>query len=239
MVALESQLACLPGRAARQRCIELGLPAGSRRDCQKYLLAHFRERPREVVRLRARTISLALYRRVLWILDHLPWDKLPKPSASQRSVAGESISLGRTCCSWGVSHDIIKKKYDPITRAHMQVLWDTLHEIADGFSFTTAHINRNFCGAPHVDRNNVGLSMAFALGEYTGGELVVETDNPRVLACHDTHRRPVIFDGHRPHWVLPYHGTRYSIILYTRKDGKSPTPDTPPPSDGEGGATEC
>ena len=74
----------------------------------------------------------------------------------------------------------------------MQVLWDTLRAIADGFFFTPVHINRNFYGAPHVDRNNVGLSMAFALGDYTGGELVDETENPRILACHDAHRRPVI-----------------------------------------------
>jgi hypothetical protein len=132
-----------------------------------------------------------------------------------------------------------QEKYDPITRALMQVLWDTLHEIAGDFSFSTAHINRNFCGAPHVDRNNVGLSMTFALGEYLRGELVTETENPRILACHDTHRRPVIFDGHRPHWVLPYKGIRYSIVLYTSKDGKSPSTDAASSSSGEEGAADC
>ena len=238
-MALEAQLACLSGSAARERCSQLGLPTGSRAACQKHLLTHFSEHPREVVRFRSRTFPLALYRRALWILDNLPWDKVPKPSPSQRTVAGESISLGRTCSSWGVSHDIIKKKYDPITRALMQVLWDTLHEIAGDFSFSTAHINRNFCGAPHVDRNNVGLSMTFALGEYLGGELVTETENPRILACHDTHRRPVIFDGHRPRWVLPYEGIRYSIVLYTSKDGKSSSTDAASSSSGEGGAADC
>ena len=74
-----------------------------------------------------------------------------------------------------MNHAIIPKKYDRITQALVQVLWDSLREIAGDFSFTTAQINRNFCGAPHIDCCNLGLSMAFALGEYTGGGLAVET----------------------------------------------------------------
>ncbi len=91
--------------------------------------------------------------------------------------------------------------------------------MAGGFECSTAHVNRDFNGVPHVDKNNVGLSWALSLGDFTGGELVIETEDPRVLACHTTKRRPVIFDGHRPHWVLPYEGRRYSVILYTSRNG--------------------
>ena len=99
------------------------------------------------------------------------------------------------------------------------MLWDTLRDLAGGFEYSTAHVNRDFNGVPHVDKNNVGLSWALSLGDFTGGELVCETEDPRVLACHTTRKRPVIFDGHRPHWVLPYEGRRYSVILYTSRNG--------------------
>ena len=107
-----------------------------------------------------------------------------------------------------------------LSRSEKQVFWDTMREMASGFSYSTCHVNKNFNGVPHVDKNNVGLSWALSLGDCEGGELMCETDNPRVLERHTTRRRPVIFDGHRPHWVLPYEGTRYSVILYTSKHGE-------------------
>ena len=61
----------------------------------------------------------------------------------------------------------------------------------------------------------MGPSLAMSLGRFTGGRLVCETDDPQVLLAHRAQRRPVVFDGHRPHWVQPYKGTRYSVILYT------------------------
>ena len=166
---------------------------------------------------------MKLYRRALWILDHLPWDTLRcTKRGPRRSIAADndSFALGRTSGVWGVSHDIVKKGVrDPITRALLQVFWDTLREMAGDFSYSTCHVNRNFNGVPHRDKNNVGLSWALSLGHFTGGELICETEDPRTLACHNTKRRPVIFDGARPHWVTPYEGRRYSVILYTSKDG--------------------
>lgn len=225
MPDLAKQLACLSRSGAQRRCAELGLPAtGSGKHCRKQLLDYFQSVPREIVRPPATAVSLKLYRQALWILDHLPWNSL-SPAASRgarRAIAvdNQSFSLGRTCGVWGVNHETIKKRYkDPIVRALLQVFWDTMREMASGFSYSTCHVNKNFNGVPHVDKNNVGLSWALSLGDFEGGELMCETDNPRVLECHTTRRRPVIFDGHRPHWVLPYEGTRYSVILYTSKHG--------------------
>ena len=217
---MEAQLACLPGSYAQQRCRELGLPAGSGKDCKRRLLEFFRAEPRRMLRLQAAAVPLSLYKRALWILDHLPWDRLCSHGLRAVAQGNQSFSLGRTSGFWGVSHDIIKKSVrDPIARALLQVLWDTLREMAGGFQYSTAHLNRDFNGVPHVDKNNVGLSWALSLGDFTGGELVCETEDPRVLACHTTRKRPVIFDGHRPHWVLPYEGRRYSVILYTSRNG--------------------
>ena len=222
---ITKQVACLSRSAAQRRCGELGLAtSGSGQHCRQRLVEYFYTLPREVLRPVAHAVPLRLYRQALWILDHLPWDSM-SPAVSRgtrRSIAAgnQSFSLGRTHGVWGVSHETIKKRYkDPIVRALLQVLWDTLREMANGFSYSTCHVNKNFTGEPHVDKNNVGLSWALSLGDFEGGELVCETDDPRVLECHATRRRPVVFDGKKPHWVLPYHGTRYSVILYTSKHG--------------------
>ena len=136
------------------------------------------------------------------------------------AAGNESFSLGRTSGIWGVSRETIKKSVrDPLVRALLQIFWDTMREMAGDFGYSTCHVNRNFNGVPHRDKNNVGLSWALSLGDFSGGELVCETEDPRALACHNTKRRPVIFDGARPHWVTPYEGKRYSVILYTSKDG--------------------
>ena len=89
-------------------------------------------------------------------------------------------------------------------RALLQVFWDTMREMAGDFSHSTCHVNRNFNGVPRRDKNDVGLSWALSLGDFSGGELVCETEDQRALVCHNTKRRPVIFDGARPHWVTPY-----------------------------------
>ena len=219
---LALQLACLSWRGAEQRCDELGL-SGPRKDCRARLLEHFTREPRAILRPPARPVSVKLYKRALWILDHLPWDSLCcAKRGTRRSIAAgnESFSLGRTSGIWGVSRETIKKSVrDPLVRALLQVFWDTMREMAGDFSYSTCHVNRNFNGVPHRDKNNVGLSWALSLGDFSGGELVCETEDPRALACHNTKRRPVIFDGARPHWVTPYEGKRYSVILYTSKDG--------------------
>ena len=119
-----------------------------------------------------------------------------------------------------MSHDIVKKSVrDPITRALLQVFWDTLR---DGGRLQLLHLPRE----PQLQRRAAPgqeqrVSWALSLGHFSGGELICETEGPRTLACHDTKRRPVIFDGARPHWVTPYEGKRYSAILNTSKDGRN------------------
>lgn len=80
-----------------------------------------------------------------------------------------------------------------------------------GFSYNCIQINKNQRCAPHKDSNNDGMSFIIGLGEYTGGELVVN-DVPIKI-----HNRFVQFDGHQTHYTKPFAGTRYSIIFFTVK----------------------
>lgn len=77
------------------------------------------------------------------------------------------------------------------------------------FTYTTIQINKNVECRPHIDTNNVGPSYIIALGNFTGGELMLEG---RALNIKN---RLVKFDGTKGHWTSPFQGERYSIIFFT------------------------
>lgn len=81
------------------------------------------------------------------------------------------------------------------------------------FDFDGVQINKNFKCEPHYDVNNYGDSLVIGLGDYSGGELVVDG-----LGTFDIFETPVIFDGSKhKHWVNDFQGTRYSIVLFKIK----------------------
>jgi hypothetical protein len=77
------------------------------------------------------------------------------------------------------------------------------------FRYTTIQVNKNVFCKPHVDKNNVGESYGIAMGDFTGGSLVVEGKE------HDIHNRFLKFDGRLGHWITPFRGTRYSLVFFT------------------------
>jgi hypothetical protein len=80
----------------------------------------------------------------------------------------------------------------------------------------------------HVDKEDIDVQYMLCLGSYTGGEL-------RVRVGDDTHdvdlnHKLVKVDARNPHSVLPFEGTRISVIWYkvfdTRMKTKAPVTDT-------------
>lgn len=107
------------------------------------------------------------------------------PIVSPKTFNDELLKLQKVCCS-------LARKYAP------------------GFLFTCMQINKNFDGALHVDRGNVGPSMMITFGRnLSGGELYVHKSG-----IHSTMDSVVYFDGTEPHMTLPYDGIRYSIVLF-------------------------
>ena len=93
-------------------------------------------------------------------------------------------------------------------------------------SFTSITINSGFSARIHRDRNNDGMSLITAIGNYTGGNLLYwEDDNmtmsldevarhePRVIDLRD---QLLLMNGKCAHAVEEFEGTRYSIVLYTQ-----------------------
>mmetsp|Transcript_15656 Transcript_15656/g.32922 ORF Transcript_15656/g.32922 Transcript_15656/m.32922 type:complete len:930 (+) Transcript_15656:28-2817(+) len=80
---------------------------------------------------------------------------------------------------------------------------------------STIAINRNAQFRPHTD-NGAGAgqsnSLIVGLGNYVGGELVVEG------AKKDIRYNAVEFDGWKErHWTMPFQGERYSLVWFTPK----------------------
>jgi len=86
------------------------------------------------------------------------------------------------------------------------------------FKYTTIQVNKNVFCNPHVDKNNVGPSYGLAIGDFIGGNLVVEG------TPYNIHDRFLQFDGTKGHWITPFQGTRYSIIWFTHTF-KPPNPN--------------
>ena len=92
------------------------------------------------------------------------------------------------------------------SNAHiLQLALDT----APSRNFDFAQLSRSVQMQRHVGRYNVEGSLLALLGDFEGGAL-----------CFDDGRRItergvwVPFDGHQPHWVEPFSGERYSVILF-------------------------
>lgn len=77
------------------------------------------------------------------------------------------------------------------------------------FKFTTIQLNKNILSPPHIDKNNVGLSYIIGLGDYTGGNLVIEGKE------YNIKNRFKKFDGRLGHWVTPFQGSRYTLVFFT------------------------
>ena len=109
-----------------------------------------------------------------------------------------------------------RKVYDG--PCHTEVAWlggpnSSLYEqalrTAPCQSYEFAQLNRSVEMKRHVDGANFKGSLILLLGDFTGGALCFD-DGRRITETGVWHP----FDGHLPHWVEPFDGERFSIILF-------------------------
>ena len=84
------------------------------------------------------------------------------------------------------------------------------------FFYTSIQCNKNFKCPRHIDSRNVGESILLCLGDYSGGELVIEdseTGNDLVI---DNRNNMYKFNGSKHyHYVNDFEGTRYSLVWFS------------------------
>ena len=85
------------------------------------------------------------------------------------------------------------------------------------FFYSQIQINRNYTCPAHYDSTNQGESIIIGLGDYDGGELVINKSHGEFLhmETHDLTDCPVQFDGSKyAHGTLEYEGDRYSLVFF-------------------------
>jgi len=100
-------------------------------------------------------------------------------------------------------------KWNTIHPKLFQLLQELIRSFKPDFQYTTIQVNKNTQCKPHIDTNNVGDSYIIALGNFTGGDLVIES---KKFNIRNRFKR---FDGHLAHWVEPFEGDRYSLVFFT------------------------
>jgi len=84
-----------------------------------------------------------------------------------------------------------------------------INQIDPHFDYDCITLNHQFKCRPHYDKNNKSPSLIVGLGDYEGGELVVEGEE------FDIRHNPLMFNGGKcKHWTLEYIGDRYSVIYF-------------------------
>lgn len=96
------------------------------------------------------------------------------------------------------------------------------------FVFDSITINHNLQCKRHVDRKNAPISFITAVGDYKGGELVLEDPRTKRRKTCNTRHRFLMYDGKNwPHWNNLIRGDKYSIVAYNRYGkGRAKTDET-------------
>ena len=78
------------------------------------------------------------------------------------------------------------------------------------FDFTMIQLNKNLCCPPHKDSKNAGYSMLVSIGDYVGGEVVIDGKE------YDARENPLVFNGAElEHYNKPIiSGTKYSLVFF-------------------------
>jgi len=159
------------------------------------------------------------------ILEALDWSAMPAEGKLRGAMAEQSFKLGVSTKAWSRQNGPYERcafkegmgvwDATSVTRRHAEV-WKAASELIAAidphYPWTSVQFNKNFRGVRHRDEKDASFQVATAFGDYTGGELRVHGQNG--IQDVNTRGRFVRFDGRFEHEVLPYEGTRYSVIYF-------------------------
>ena len=83
------------------------------------------------------------------------------------------------------------------------------------FTFTSVQLVLNGRAIMHIDANNVGPSMAVAIGPFFGGQLTVYEGSEQGHTPYANKGEWQHFNGLMPRHVFPYEGERLAFVAFT------------------------
>lgn len=126
----------------------------------------------------------------------------------------ESLTLGKTKFFLKSDYDRIGGDYNkrPINIKYKK-LRKYLDSVANNefpeFRYNAITCNHNFKTIPHYDGSNTSDSIIYGVGNYKGGELVVENNE------YDIKYKWMRFNGKKnKHWTKEFSGDRWTFVYY-------------------------
>ena len=81
------------------------------------------------------------------------------------------------------------------------------------FDYDSVYVNKNVVCKKHIDHKNAKSSLIVGIGEYSGGETVLELEEGEKE--FDIKNQSLIFDGSKiPHYNNEFEGLRYSLVFF-------------------------
>ena len=137
------------------------------------------------------------------------------PAQSRKTIHGRGTAVGAT-------YEINGPRLGHWTRRSQKLIMKINAAIKEAlgdthFEWGSLQINLDSVSDVHVDKNNVGPSMIFLLGEFTGGAFRVQ-GSPIKFAESG---QGLFIDGSKPHYSEPFTGTRVSVVAFLHKETES------------------
>ncbi len=151
---------------------------------------------------------------------------MPEPKHSYSVTYGYTGNSYMSPTKYRKEVQTLKNVYETTILTHHPELKGIFQQLVDlhldddePFEVDQVQINRNWWAPPHRDNGNVGISHIIGLGDYEGGETVVEY--PENHTEYDIKNKFASFNGSRyTHWTKPFDGKRYSLVFYKHKLSK-------------------
>ena len=91
-----------------------------------------------------------------------------------------------------------------------KLLTDISMQYFPEYEFNAIHVNKNVVCPPHIDKNNIGPSIIFSIGNYQGCDLNCGG------VSFNTHEHALLFKGNKSlHYNTPLlSGTKYSFVFF-------------------------
>ena len=142
------------------------------------------------------------------LTQYMMENELPINKSRVNSGIGRSQTIGKVRQKFkSTFNDSAFTKKNP----DLKTLLFNIGKKYNPLGFTSVQVNQNYECLPHIDKNNHGLSMIFAVGDYNGGDLYIN-DKPHNIAY-----RPLVFNGAKNlHYVSKItKGNRFSFVYFT------------------------
>jgi hypothetical protein len=141
----------------------------------------------------------------------------------KQPIGAYSITLGHTWRGYispskaREPSEVFKSLFETVYFSRNKDVYFYLKEFVNkyypDFEFTEIQINYNWKSPKHKDKLNYGDSLIIGLGDYKGGELIIEKEDGEEK--HDINCKFLKFNGAKyTHYTKPWDGDRLSLVFY-------------------------